>query len=393
MVALARCNPEPRIGDFSAPSGGRSGNPPRKSRGHNGLPTWRLDAAEGPNVSEYVDGTHSQDYVYGMYVDDPLAVIQSGGTRYHYHCNSLYSIAAMTDSSGIVVERYGYSAYGGRDVVVDEPTLDQPYGFTGRRLDDETGLWYFRARYYDDELGRFTARDPIGYVDGLNAYRAYFSINGLDPTGLWLSATPIFGGPYLSDAALKAMGWIKTSETTYDVAEWKTNLVDERVFEMDEIYKYEFFDKSLCFCDEGESLYWREEYFLAVDVKLDFILSATLKERTFKGRSWWMPLTALIGYNQFMWTWSMHFDAKFKYTVTPVAELKDIELLCLPDTPEDDPYWDAWKEVIDEYKKYKPTYDEWKSEIDAIKGDVLGWAEKKTMERVKEQGLGHLVNQ
>jgi RHS repeat-associated protein len=39
-----------------------------------------------------------------------------------------------------------------------------PYLYTGRRLDDETGLYYYRARYYDVELGRFLGRDPIGYL-------------------------------------------------------------------------------------------------------------------------------------------------------------------------------------------------------------------------------------
>jgi len=58
------------------------------------------------------------------------------------------------------------------------------YLFTGRRLDEETGLYYYRARYYDVELGRFIGRDPIGYIDGASLYRGYFVPNGLDPFGL-----------------------------------------------------------------------------------------------------------------------------------------------------------------------------------------------------------------
>ena len=45
-----------------------------------------------------------------------------------------------------------------------------PYLFQGRRLDEESGLYYFRNRYYDPEHGRFISRDPEGFVDGPNLY-------------------------------------------------------------------------------------------------------------------------------------------------------------------------------------------------------------------------------
>jgi RHS repeat-associated protein len=60
----------------------------------------------------------------------------------------------------------------------------QPYGYTGRRYDSETGLWYFRARYFDAELGRFISRDPLEYVDGMSMYQGYFASWGVDPFGL-----------------------------------------------------------------------------------------------------------------------------------------------------------------------------------------------------------------
>ncbi len=58
-------------------------------------------------------------------------------------------------------------------------------GFTGRYLDKETGLYYFRARYYSGTLGRFIGRDPLGYVDGHHLYMAYFAPNFVDPQGLY----------------------------------------------------------------------------------------------------------------------------------------------------------------------------------------------------------------
>jgi RHS repeat-associated protein len=116
-------------------------------------------------------------------------MIKSDGTKYFYHHNAQYSVSALTDSSSNVVERYGYDAYGrqlvmdGAGVVKTTPRT-QNYGFTGRELDNETGLWYFRARMYSDKLGRFVSRDPSGYVDGMGLYGGYFVPNKLDYSGL-----------------------------------------------------------------------------------------------------------------------------------------------------------------------------------------------------------------
>jgi RHS repeat-associated protein len=63
--------------------------------------------------------------------------------------------------------------------------IGNPYMFTGRRFDLETGLYYYRARYYNPQIGRFLQTDPIGYSDGINWYN-YCSnnpVNGTDPSG------------------------------------------------------------------------------------------------------------------------------------------------------------------------------------------------------------------
>ncbi|MCP4263940.1 MAG: RHS repeat-associated core domain-containing protein [Planctomycetes bacterium] len=79
-----------------------------------------------------------------------------------------------------------------------------PFRFTARRTDDETALYYYRARYYAFYIDRFLQTDPIGYADGLNRY-AYVKnspINYLDPLGLKLI---IMGG---KDAVNKAHDYL-----------------------------------------------------------------------------------------------------------------------------------------------------------------------------------------
>jgi RHS repeat-associated protein len=140
----------------------------------------------------------SQTYVYGNYIDEVLTM-DAGGNTYYYHQNALWSVEAITDGAATPVERYAYDAYGGATVTDGTGTpvpqnawgtphsaISNPWMFTGRQLDEETGLYYYRERFYDPVKGRFIQRDPDGYVDGMNLYQYVESnpINSIDPTGL-----------------------------------------------------------------------------------------------------------------------------------------------------------------------------------------------------------------
>ena len=72
-----------------------------------------------------------------------------------------------------------------------ESAIGNPYFFTGRRYDKETGLYYYRARYYSPELGRFLQHDPLGYVDGWNLFEYCFNdpVNWIDPWGLFVGGS------------------------------------------------------------------------------------------------------------------------------------------------------------------------------------------------------------
>jgi len=112
--------------------------------------------------------------------------------RLHFHSNSLGSVAHLTDPDEDVVEQYEYSPYGEPTVrdgaggdLSGESAVGNPYLFTARRLDEESGLFHYRARSYDPVVGRFLQRDPARYLDGPNLleYCGSSPIARCDPTG------------------------------------------------------------------------------------------------------------------------------------------------------------------------------------------------------------------
>ena len=137
---------------------------------------------EEQDVAEATEAT----FAYGPNIDEVLNMAREvGGATddYYYHQNALGSVMAVTDELGAMAEHYEYDAYG-RVLAFDSignpvspnvwgnahSTIDNPYMFTGRRFDEETGLFYYRARYYSCDKGRFFQRDPWEYADGMNLY-------------------------------------------------------------------------------------------------------------------------------------------------------------------------------------------------------------------------------
>jgi RHS repeat-associated protein len=103
---------------------------------------------------------------------------------YYYHYDALGSVVALSDADGDTVQVYEYDVYG--QVAASDANHPNPFLFTGRRFDTETGLYYYRARYYNASIGRFLQTDPIGYEGGTNWYMYCTNNpwNALDPFGL-----------------------------------------------------------------------------------------------------------------------------------------------------------------------------------------------------------------
>jgi len=194
-------------------------------------------------LTEY-DGSNNlqRKFIYGNYIDEVL-LMKAGENDYYYAHDHLYSPAALIDSSGTVLERCEYDAYGNCSIF--EPNFapdpdgksdyENPYLFTGRRLDilDNSSLkiQYNRNRYYDYYTGRWLTHDPLGinpaggthnplqvtgqYKEGVNLYE-YVGSNPVvysDAYGLWFFKITTIGWRIKGIGTCWPTGWA-TYETS-----------------------------------------------------------------------------------------------------------------------------------------------------------------------------------
>lgn len=104
---------------------------------------------------------------------------------YFYITDRLGSVTELADGTGNIVQSYVYDSFG--NIVFQIGAINNPYTFTGREFDSETGLYYYRARYYDSSIGRFIQEDPLGLLAGdinFYAYVANQPLDFTDPLGL-----------------------------------------------------------------------------------------------------------------------------------------------------------------------------------------------------------------
>ncbi|MEW6743536.1 MAG: RHS repeat-associated core domain-containing protein, partial [Planctomycetota bacterium] len=162
--------------------------------------------------------------------------------EFYLHTNRIGSVTHLTDASGAVMESYHYSPYGIPTIhdrygqVVSQSPTGNPFLFTGREYDQETGLYHYRYRTYDPQTGSFLQEDPLRFYAGINLFEYALSspLNFTDPLGL-LSLGEIGEAvleflqevaPFLGQAALSTIPFLEealdllSAITGKDLTEW-----------------------------------------------------------------------------------------------------------------------------------------------------------------------------
>ena len=143
-------------------------------------------AYDGENVVETTDqsGAILSRFAQGQNIDEPLAESASGATDY-YEADGLGSITSLTNGTGTVAQTYTYDSFGNVTHSYWKGFASDPVD-TARDFDTETGLYYYRARYYDPSAGRFLSEDPASF-DASIIFYSYATNNPVlwnDPLGL-----------------------------------------------------------------------------------------------------------------------------------------------------------------------------------------------------------------
>jgi len=170
-----------------------------------GRRAWTADGSvtnwhvhDGMHVVADLDaaGTVLRSYTWGPGIDNLLAITVHGSTETNTYLaitDHLGTVHALADENGAVVESYRFDAWGNVLGVLDgtgqplsETSVGNRFLFQGREYSWATGLYNFRARWYDPITGRWLSKDPIGINGGLNQYVAFGNnpVRFRDPLGL-----------------------------------------------------------------------------------------------------------------------------------------------------------------------------------------------------------------
>jgi RHS repeat-associated protein len=144
---------------------------------------YRLTAGGTESQPSTGSGVAVARYSQELNIDEPVAMLRSGATSY-YDADGLGSVTSLANGSGTLTQSYTYDSFG--NVTASSGSITNPFQYTGRELDSETGLYYYRARYNDPTIGRFVSEDPLQFGSGDSNFYNYVAqnpVNYTDPTG------------------------------------------------------------------------------------------------------------------------------------------------------------------------------------------------------------------
>lgn len=159
----------------------------RTSKSVDGVVTKYVWNQRSELVAEF-DGNDAivATYLYG-HEPQTLLSMERDGNQFVYHRDYLGSVIQITDSDGTIVNNYQYDSFG--RIVSKTEGVPNLFLWAGAQFDEESGLYYMKARYYDPESGRFLEEDPLYVIgSGLNLYSYVKNnpLNIIDPDGLFL---------------------------------------------------------------------------------------------------------------------------------------------------------------------------------------------------------------
>jgi RHS repeat-associated protein len=183
-------------------------------------------------LASYTHSPLSPDDVLSVHFTSHAVKVSQGGDavntgtsmsyaagNFYYLKDHLNTVTDIISSTGSIIQKYDYSSFGvlrglknsiGQDVSFADAAIKTSFTYTGREFEPETGLYYYRARYYDPSTGRFLQQDPdpgklinpstiiTKYLYGLNN-----PIMFSDPTGRFIFLA-IFLSSYFIESAIVA---------------------------------------------------------------------------------------------------------------------------------------------------------------------------------------------